>query len=164
MKTIGSVLKRLLLALGGSASENYLNDITLVDRIAELAENGDINPSALQQYKVGDIFISTSATSPAARFGGTWTQIKDMFLLASGDTYAAGATGGEATHTLTVDEIPSHSHTTMVNTALALSGTAGNVTYAAQNVAGAPTGYTGGGQAHNNMPPYLAVYVWKRIA
>lgn len=49
MKTIGSVLKRLLLALGGSAAENYLNDITLVDRIAELAENGRIPPSVIQE-------------------------------------------------------------------------------------------------------------------
>lgn len=62
MKTIGSVLKRLLLALGGSASEDYLNDITLVDRIAELAENGQISSDAVAP----SIDLTASFASPIA--------------------------------------------------------------------------------------------------
>ena len=63
-------------------------------------------------YPIGSIYSSTEDTSPATLFGfGTWDQIKDRFLLAAGDTYAAGNTGGAANHTLTVDEMPSHSHT-----------------------------------------------------
>ncbi len=55
---------------------------------------------------IGDIFISTNSTSPAIKFGGTWTRIKDVFLLAAGDTYAAGSTGGSRylqSHTHTID-------------------------------------------------------------
>lgn len=75
-------------------------------------------------YPVGSIYTSTKNTNPAATLGGTWTQIKDRFLLCAGDSYSAGATGGSATHThtsaahthttaghtLTVNEMPSHAH------------------------------------------------------
>lgn len=61
-------------------------------------------------YPVGSIYMSVNSTSPASLFGGTWERIKDRFLLAAGDTYSAGSTGGEAQHTLTVDEMPSHYH------------------------------------------------------
>ena len=121
----------------------------------------------LSAYPVGSIYKSTTNTSPAELFGGTWEQIKDRFLLAAGDTYMAGSTGGEATHTLTTDEIPSHSHE-YINGVNYNNGK-GNISAASSN------GYwdgnqhdwtqsTGGGQAHNNMPPYLAVYAWKRVA
>lgn len=69
-------------------------------------------------YPIGSIYTSTKNTNPAATLGGTWTQIKDRFLLCAGDSYSAGATGGSATHThttgshtLTVDETPTHTHT-----------------------------------------------------
>ena len=62
----------------------------------------------LATYPVGAIYISTISTSPASLFGGTWEQLKDRFLLGAGDTYAAGATGGEAAHALTVNEMPPH--------------------------------------------------------
>ena len=63
-------------------------------------------------YPIGAIYISASNVNPSQLFGGVWEQLKDRFLLGVGDTYTTvGATGGEASHTLTVDEIPSHSHT-----------------------------------------------------
>ena len=69
-------------------------------------------------YPVGSIYTSTKNTNPAATLGGTWTQIKDRFLLCAGDSYSAGATGGSATHAhttgshiLTVAETPAHTHT-----------------------------------------------------
>lgn len=116
------------------------------------------------QFDVGDIFISTNSTSPASRFGGTWTQIKDVFLLAAGDSYAAGATGGEATHTLTVNEMPSHNHsiTTWANRFWSTPGAQTVLALYGETAGG--TGYTGGGQAHNNMPPYFAVYMWRRVS
>lgn len=43
-------------------------------------------------------------------WGGQWEQVKDVFILAAGDTYKKGQTGGEATHVLTVDEMPAHKH------------------------------------------------------
>ena len=61
-------------------------------------------------YPVGSIYMSVNNVSPAVFIGGTWVQIEDTFLLTAGSTYAAGSTGGEATHTLTEEEMPSHSH------------------------------------------------------
>lgn len=60
---------------------------------------------------MGAIYLSAVSTDPGILFGfGTWQQIQDRFLLAAGSTYAAGTTGGEATHTLTVEEMPAHTH------------------------------------------------------
>lgn len=113
-------------------------------------------------FPIGYVYISTSSTNPSSTFGGTWEQIKDKFLLSAGDTYTAGNTGGEATHTLTVNEIPSHNHNYAMK-----SGSGGWTIASMSNGNGTTNGVTnetGGGQAHNNMPPYLVVYVWKRTA
>ena len=132
-------------------------------------------------YPVGSIYMSVNSQSPATLFGGTWQQISDTFLLAAGSTYTAGSTGGEATHTLTADEMPAHKHVeNIVVTAgtrpwAGSSGTGGTGKYVnlqeklsvATNdneSAWVKTEQAGGGTAHNNMPPYLAVYVWKRTA
>ena len=112
-------------------------------------------------YPVGSIYMSVNSTNPNTLFGGTWEQLKDVFLLAAGDTYSAGSTGGEATHTLTVDEIPAHSHSFAV-TGSAYPG--GGSNYFVKSGSGFDTSEVGGGAAHNNMPPYIAVYVWKRVA
>lgn len=61
-------------------------------------------------YPVGSIYMSVNEASPNTLFGGIWEQLKDKFLLGAGDTYTAGDTGGAASHTLTLDEMPSHSH------------------------------------------------------
>jgi microcystin-dependent protein len=61
-------------------------------------------------YPVGAIYLSTVNTSPATLFGGTWTQIKDRFLLSAGDTYNVGNTGGSATKNIGVNNLPGHSH------------------------------------------------------
>ena len=61
-------------------------------------------------YPVGSLYWSSKPTNPSTLFGGTWEQIKDVFVLASGDTYTAGATGGNANTTLAVENLPSHSH------------------------------------------------------
>ena len=61
-------------------------------------------------YPVGSIYLSINSINPGILFGGTWEQIKDSFLLAAGDIHEAGEIGGEETHTLTVEEIPSHTH------------------------------------------------------
>lgn len=136
-------------------------------------------------HPVGSVYISTAATDPVDLFGGgTWERIKDVFLLAAGDTYAAGASGGEATHTLSADEMPRHTHNPanqagyygfITNSQKAFtvgdmgvqSGDGRYYPYASaafdisRNTA---TGATGGGKAHNNMPPYLTVYAWRRTA
>lgn len=136
---------------------------------------------ALSLYPIGSIYISTIDTSPALLLGGTWEQITEKFLLAAGETYAAGTTGGSATEILTTAQMPAHSHlerlgqnggwgSTMVHT-----GSGGTRTgYAPQlsnssafvyreNALATYTDMAGNGEAHNNMPPYLSVYMWKRI-
>ena len=124
-------------------------------------------------YPVGSIYMSVTDVSPSSLFGGTWERIKDTFILAAGDTYAAGSTGGEAEHTLTTAEMPYHSHTILLNSASSVSydtwdysygASKANRNYYSQAPAEPVIGGAGGSGAHNNMPPYLAVYIWKRTA
>lgn len=116
-------------------------------------------------HPVGSIYQSTDSTDPSTLFGGTWERIKDRFLLAAGDTFAAGKTGGEASHTLTADEIPEIKMSYQYTGQSTVIGTDAIRLY---DVNGQPNQYTGpqssncGGKAHNNMPPYLVVYMWKR--
>ena len=119
-------------------------------------------------WPVGSIYLSVNATNPGTLFGGTWQQITGRFLLAAGGGYSAGATGGEASHTLTVSEIPSHSHTYSDTQSRLAQGSYGynanDTMYDQFFLQSKSTGSSGGGGAHNNMPPYLVVYVWKRTA
>lgn len=117
-------------------------------------------------YPIGSIYISVNSTSPASIFGGTWEQLKDRFLLGCGDTYTAGATGGEATVKLSNLNLPMHSHAYRVGTE---GGTddgliRGITTIEASLTKDSVIGQSGSGYPHNNMPPYLAVYMWKRTA
>lgn len=134
-------------------------------------------------YPVGSIYMSANATSPETLFGGTWAQINGRFLIGTGTpennddgtspgsyNYAAGSTGGEATHKLTVNEMPSHNHA--INASYSNPGSSSSNNgklLAGDNNNGwlwnhATTSYSGDGAAHNNMPPYLAVYMWQRTA
>ena len=119
-------------------------------------------------YPIGSIYMSVNSTDPGSLFGGTWEQIQDRFLLAAGTTYANGATGGEATHKLTITEMPSHTHYIYGGDGDVPDwfGGSGN-TYGIQartKSAYDRLQYVGGDGAHNNMPPYLVVYIWKRTA
>nr|DAH57980.1 MAG TPA: baseplate protein [Bacteriophage sp.] len=165
-------------------------------------------------YPVGAIYMSVNSTDPSTLFGGSWERIQDTFLLASGDSYGAGSTGGSANaavvrHTHTAQE---HNHTQEAHThgtnlgdnigfatythnsgvermKVATSSSSKRYTYgnsssgssSAANsglnwssslsteqpyISGATVqiGNTGVDGAGKNMPPYLAVYVWKRTA
>ena len=157
---------------GDPAIAIYKNKVALGAKYDELLGGLQANGSPLAFYPIGAIYMSVDPTYPGTIFGGTWSQIKDTFLLAAGDYYAGGSTGGEETVTLTVDEMPSHNHsnnTSVSNTyGYAVMTTEGNYL---QTGTGGPrlkemydTGLRGGSQPHNNMPPYLVVYVWKRIS
>ncbi len=125
--------------------------------------------SVLNAYPVGSIYMSVNSTSPKTLFGGgTWVQIQGRFLLAASTAYKPGTTGGEATHMLTEQEMPNHRHVIYApndggeeNAAIGFPEAGSKNTYYAE---ASKTEAAGGGQAHNNMPPYLAVYVWKRTA
>lgn len=186
--------------INGKATDVLFKDAAAREQLANIGKT---------VYPVGSIYISVTDTSPASLFGGTWEQLKDRFLLAAGDSYAAGSTGGEATHTLTASEMPSHSHVysnatgvqghqltvnemprhthgihwvgstspqgggkdqnfgvTQVAVGNQQSGSAGGNGSHSHGLSksNANTTNTGSGAAHNNMPPYLAVYAWKRVA
>lgn len=132
-------------------------------------------------HPIGSIYMSLDPTDPHDLFGGTWERIKHTFLLGAGDsTDTVGETGGERTHTLSIAEIPSHNHQATLN--FVQGATLYSVDLAADYPQGSGgswkgvatgqdynnlvinVGQTGGGQPHNNMPPYLAVYMWKRVA
>ena len=63
-----------------------------------------------------------------------------------------------------LDEMPSHNHGTYHENIGWSGGGVWTVCNPAQQYGTAPTTYTGGGQAHNNMPPYITVYCWRRTA
>lgn len=121
-------------------------------------------------YPIGSIYMSTNQTDdPQSRFSGTyWLPIYDSFLLGAGNTYKAKATGGEATHTLTQNEMPKHNHVIYypnggapdTGAALGFPEAGSKNTWWAE---ACMTGQTGGSAAHNNMPPYYAVYMWRRV-
>ena len=131
-------------------------------------------------YPVGSIYMSVNSTNPKNLFGGTWEQIQGKFLFGMNSSYPAGSTGGEITHKLTPNEMPVHNHDGLYYSYIATensvtlnSGTVSyHVPWGSSDYAGdygpgtgkaeLVTGNTGSGAAHNNMPPYLSVYIWKR--
>lgn len=118
---------------------------------------------ALIAYPVGSIYIAYNHTNPGTLFGGTWVRLTGGFLWASQDGDIIGQTGGEKTVTLTVDQIPAHNHGgTYTNAGDATK------THAWLASGGSAMAYesvdTGGGEAHNNMPPYIQVSIWRRTA
>ena len=139
----------------------WVNVLALSTGVAVKSEIVSTNALA-QVYPVGSIYLSVVATNPATLFGfGTWVALYDRMLIGAGSGYGNGGTGGEVNHTLTIGEMPSHTHTFGITNGNA--GSAGG--YAGQPVTFNPeTSATGGNAAHNNMPPYLAVHMWKRTA
>lgn len=144
-------------------------------------------------YPVGSIYMSVNSNNPSELFGGTWEQLKDRFLLGAGDTYSAGSTAGEAEHTLTIDEMPAHSHKLVTtnnnpdidsiydhithknNVDKYITGngyqdstTAGNYFLMADRSNSTPSAgaseTVGKGKSITNMPPHLVVYMWQRTA
>lgn len=134
----------------------------------------------LAVHPVGSIFLSTDGTEPAELYGGTWEQIKDVFLLGAGDTYPAGATGGEESVKLIGKNIPilqtrrgvasidTKGHGEHINqwgwiySATQVFDSGGYDSYSGEYTdVGTEDKYM---QNVNNMPPYIAVYIWRRVA
>lgn len=163
------------LGTGTNSSANTLQfrSYPLVDA------NGNIEPARLlDMYPVGSYYITESSTTPASLFGGSWVRVSNYFLYGAASQSAVGQKGGEADHVLTIDEMPNHAHKPHGYTWItARGGNTGNlqVTHSSgRNALGIEfmqdydqnryTSYTGGGAAHNNLPPYRRVNLWRRIA
>lgn len=135
-------------------ADTYLDGRKLLDRM----------------YPVGSIYLSVTSTNPSTLIGGTWVRwgsgrVPVSVNTADSDFSAAGKTGGEKTHKLTVAEMPSHYHAS--DGWAACDDGAGNyVTLGGMPGGGTQYGtrYTGGDQPHNNMPPYITCYMWQRTA
>ena len=123
-------------------------------------------------YPINSIYISYSHDNPKDLFGGTWVRIENQFLWATTSGGIIGRTGGEQTHTLTIDEMPSHKHN--VNYRHSVTGfgtyyadlpvTNNSGTEIDYGINTSPVKNAGGGAAHNNMPPYIQVSIWRRTA
>lgn len=140
---------------------------------------------------IGSYYWSSDSTDPAELFGGTWERIRGKFIYAEDDDIAVGTTGGEKKHTLTVAETPAHTHTrgtmnitgtfgfdcwadtpsgaflknggdTRKGSDYNANAWGSNVKFDAAGNWSGSTSSVGGGEAHNNMPPYEAAYCWKR--
>lgn len=158
---------------GASSDEEFMET---VQGVLEELDNNKLNKSALLNavYPVGSLYLSVTSTSPATLFGGTWEAVGGRFLLGADAAYPAGSTGGEASHTLTTSEMPRHTHTTAVEYDAGTSSIDAwslLVKYGSWETPGttftngsANNQFVGSSQPHNNLPPYLAVYIWKRTA
>ena len=122
-------------------------------------------------YPVGSIYMSVNSASPATLFGGTWVELQGRFLLGRSASYGNGSTGGAASVAISTAQMPSHGHT-IRGWNIGANGALPDTTpynwvgydrsgwYSVDSV----ISKTGSGSAHDNMPPYLAVYMWKRTA
>lgn len=120
-------------------------------------------------YPVGKIYITIGNENPNETIGGTWIKFGSGKCLVGVDTSqtefnVVEKIGGEKTHTLSVDEMPSHNHHFFRGT----DGTSYFGVTGKEPNGGSPyqfdTSSAGGGQSHNNLQPYITVYIWKRTA
>ena len=104
-------------------------------------------------------------------YGGvTWVQIEGKFLLGQSTEYEINTTGGEATHTLTTDEMPSHTHGVELRYPNGLGGSSNTIirgftdynNFAYWSSNWTTVEFMGSDQPHNNLPPYRVVYIWER--
>lgn len=132
-----------------------------------------IKAAKLASWPVGSIYLSMQATNPATLFGGTWVAMEGQFLLGAttnSNLYPPLSMGGEAAHALTEAEMPAHAHAEILyftggqDTSLYAYHTYASYNPESSLALSGYTGQTGGGTPHNNMPPYIAIYMWRRTA
>lgn len=144
------------MALRPQVFDDSTNSIILTDAVA---------------WPVGSIFMSTLSSNPTAILGyGTWAafgqgQVPVGFKAGDPDFGTGGQTGGEKTHTLTIPEMPSHTHTQAVsaNPTVGTEGSMGSDGPSDDAFVG-ETQITGASGAHNNLQPYVVVFMWLRTS
>ena len=101
-----------------------------------------LQDTASKLYPVGSVYISFNSADPSTLFGGTWTRLKDRMLMASGDSYAPNTTGGSATKTIGVTNLPAHNHTVNASThshSVTTAGAGSHTHTASSNTTGSHT-------------------------
>lgn len=132
----------------------------------------DITDFLNKVYPVGSVYMTVSSDHPATTFGaGTWVALTARFLIgANTTTYPVNATGGVSEVTLTESQMPSHNHLYNGKVGDATAFGTPSLIYLQKSVGSSFVEVSesyhnkGGGQPHTNIPPYLAVYMWKRTA
>jgi hypothetical protein len=167
-----------------SSELNILDGATIdtdaLNLLDDLKSGAGINNIFDTIYPTGSIYMSTASTDPSVLFPNTtWAVFGEGKVLVGYDEndsdFSAGNTGGSKTHTLTVDEMPSHTH--LENTVpesdnmfiddsliVTVSNTRSSDIDSGSSTEGTTTHSTGGSQAHNNLQPYVTVYMWTRTA
>lgn len=135
-----------------------------MNKLVQLKDKSKNNIFSVPYFPIGYIYLSTSSINPSEIFGGVWEPIKDRFLLLAGDTYKGGKTGGEATHKLTINEMPSHNHNIIRSGNSSSPGYSSFFQSSVYSGENSPLSSTGGNQPHNNMPPYIVVYGWVKVS
>ena len=120
-------------------------------------------------HPVGSYYWSQKNISPEELFGGKWESIYGKFIFSTDSNHSVDSTGGEEKHQLTIDEMPSHNHGYAIfnyYSYMRSNLNSGSWIYPYRNDSNfsyyPTTNYTGGSQAHNNMPPYITAYCWRR--
>ena len=177
--------------LGGIAASSYALKTDTAPDSSKL-DGRTLAEIMLALYPVGAVYISANSTSPAGLFGGTWVQLKDRFLIGAGNSYSVNGTGGASSVNITpsgnnsgtalnIYQMPSHSHGFVLNIQHSDGATTSGEAMTTKLQVGGRARYnsttysTGDGQAHTHtfvgttqavstMPPYLAVYMWKRVS
>ena len=173
--------------LGSDATlQNSLDELySIADKYDELkTEINSLKNNTLtldKIYPIGSIYISTSITTAsdvAKKFGGTWeTYGSGRTIIGAGtgtdsnslsQTFKAGETGGEYKHTLTISEMPSHNHNVLTVANNTSTGSNQALYYNWSNIVGttgllSSTTVNGGSKSHNNIQPYITVYMYKRV-
>lgn len=156
---------------GGSQAHNNMQPYIVTNYIIKYSSAMSVNQSHLDMfYPVGSYYETSDSTfDPNVSFGGTWVlETEGQVHISAGENYEIGNTGGEATHTLNINEMPSHTHTMLYSggstTTWGYNYTSSGGTRSGQTETSGGIGPTGGGQAHNNMQPYIVVNRWHRTA
>ena len=172
--SIGTVEASKAVTVDASKDSTGMRNLTITGALS--ADSGTIGGSAIATiasiYPVGSIYINAAvATNPATLLGfGTWAAFGAGRVMVGldatdSDFDTAQETGGAKTHTLTIDEIPAHTHTSTLRG----NGENEEVDFPSAGDSTNPgrtmtTDATGGGSAHNNVQPYVVVYMWRRTA
>ena len=153
-----------------------LKEIIKTNIITNIKTKAEFKKDLLEKvYPIGSYYWSEKNTSPSDIFGGSWTKIRGRFLFASDSNHDVGDTGGEERHTLTINEMPRHSHEYekfCYFEDISFNAPSGNWNRFPCNITNHSNSsrflYTysttsvGGGCSHNNMPPFLTANCWKR--